>query len=259
MMEKISSRIEEIPPQEIWTPEARWTISHTSGEITFLFPAFGPGTYNEVVGQVRANREKGLHLPRGEQSALMLDEAYNSIDKSIKKNFRTEFIRTDIMRHGWLWVPHINVWTPTDAKNPGMYSVFDQNGEGLTRKYTTEELEERLTGGDIERGVRFSHDRTVAFAPRGSYSAGEHRSGTLARNGAFIAVYGSKGAEALDSVAKQFKRAPYSWVVDNSSSENIQTLSALGRNFSDGGLGAGFNTYGGSREGYVLSVSGSEK
>ncbi|MBI5803902.1 hypothetical protein HY450_01525 [Candidatus Pacearchaeota archaeon] len=205
-----------------------------------------------------ANRERGAALPTGEQSAFMLDEAYNSKDPTVKDSSRTEFVRNDIMRNGGLWVPEVTITTPQNTKNPGMYSVFDENGEGLRRVYTTEELEDRLTGGDTEKGVRFSQDRTVAFAPQNIVRAGEHKKGTLAQDGACIAVYSPEGAEALDRMAEQFRFKLYSRVAKNNSNENIQSLSALlrGRDLVDDRLDAYFYSDG-SWGGYVLSVSGS--
>ena len=254
MTKTTSSRIEEL--ERVWTPEARWTIPEAPRESVFLFPAFGPGNYDNVLGQVI---ESKTVLPNGEQYAFLLDEAYNSMDKAIKKSPRSEFIRKDIMYDGWLWVPSVNVWTPKDAKIPGMYSVFDENGQGLTKVYKLEELEDRLSKGDTGKGVRFSQDRTVAFAPQKTIRAGEHEKGTLAQDGAFIANYGIEGSEALDRVAEQFRFKPYSWIVDNDSNKNVQSLSALDwvRYLDDGRLYASFNSDGDGRYGYIVSVSGS--
>jgi len=258
MSQDISSSIEEL--EKVWTPEARFTIPQRLGETAFLFQAFGPGNYDNVVGQVMANKERGANLPRGEQSAVMLDEVYNSDNPAITGSERSEFVRENIIRNGWLWVPNVNVWTPQDTKNPGMYAVFDENGQGLARTYTIEELEDRLKGADTERGVRFSQDRTVAFAPQNTIRAGYHEKGTLSKDGAFIAGYGVDGSEALDSVAKQFSFKPYSWTVDNDSGELVQTLSALYRyrDLVSDRLDAVFDSYGSGRYGYVISVSGSD-
>ena len=258
MTKTTSSRIEELP--RVWTPEAGWTILQDQEEIaTFLFPAFGPGNYEKVIAQVLSNRERGANLPRGEQLAFLLDEAHNSANAKVKKSPRSEFVRKDIMYNGWLWVHHVNVWTPRKIKNPGMYSVFDEHGQGLDKEYTIEELEDRLNGGSTERGVRFSEDRRVAFAPLNTFRPGYHKKGTLSQDGAFIANYGVKGAEALDRVAEQFRLNPYSLIVNNDSDKPIQSLSALygGRNLDDDRLGANFNSGGDYRDGYVVSVSGS--
>ncbi len=117
-----------------------------------------------------------------------------------------------------------------------------------------------MRGGENWKGVRFSQDGTVAFAPQNTITAGEHKKGTLAQDGAYNAVYGPKGAETLDRVAEQFRLNPYSWIVGNRSDKPIQTLSALNR----GGvvivsrLSANFISYGDNRSGYVVSVSGSK-
>lgn len=251
-----TSKIEELG--RVWTPEANWQIPIDSGEAVFVFPAFGPNNYDAVVKQVLASRQR---LPTGEQSAFMLDETYNSADEGVKKSPRTEFVRKTIMNDGWLWVPQVNIWTPRDVKNPGMYSLFDENGEGLGKERDISELEDRLSGGSTERGVRFSQDRKVAFAPLNTITSGNHEKGKLSQDGAFIAVYRVKGAEKLDEVAKAFGRKPYSWTVDNNSNKPIQSLSALG---GCGGLGAYrlyayFYSGGADGSGYVLSVSGSNR
>ena len=259
MTKTTSSRIEKTP--RVWTPEATWTISQDNREVaTFLFPEFGPGPYHNVAAEVIANRKNRVVLPTGEQLAFLLDEAYNSPDEAIKQSSRAEFVRKNIMRDGWLLVPSVNVWTPRAVKNPGMYAVFDENGQGPTRIYSIEELEERLQGGENWRGVRFSQDGTVAFAPQNTITAGEHKKGTLAHDGAYIAVYRPNGAEALDRVAEQFKFNPYSWIVNNNSDEPIQTLSALGGYgvIVVSRLGADFDSVGNDRAGYVVSVSGSQ-
>jgi hypothetical protein len=248
----IGSRIEEL--EKVWTPEARWTIPKAPGEPTFMFPAFGRGSYDNDVKQVLDAKQR---LATGEQSAFMLDEAYNSVANAIKNSPRTEFVRQNIMHDRWLWIPSVNVWTPKDAKNPGMYAVFDEEGHGLNREYTIEELEDRLQGSDMKRGVRFSQDRTVAFAPRNTIKSKEHEKGTLSQDGAFIAVYSPEGAEALDKVAENFALKPYSLIINNNSDKPVQTLSALDGSSIGFRLNASFISGGLNGFGYVVSVSGS--
>ena len=246
-----ASRIEELG--KVWTPETNWRIPTVMGEVTFVFPAFGPNFRNEVVEQVLANKQR---LPMGEQSAFMLDEAYNSTDEDVKNSPRTEFVRKNIMYRGWLWVPNVNVWTPRNISNPGMYTVFDENGEDLAKERSVAELEDRLSGGSTEKGVRFSKDREVAFSPLGLIKKEYHEKGTLSQDGAFIANYGVEGSEKLDAVAKAFSFRPYSWIVENTTDKPIQTLSALhGRRYVVGDrLFAYFNSKG-TWGGYVLPVS----
>ena len=124
--------------------------------------------------------------------------------------------------------------------------------EDILTKAAREEKEKCST----ERGVRFSTDRRVAFAPLNTITAGAHNKGTLSQDGAFITVYGVEGAEKLDAVAKVFSLKPYSWIVDNDSDKLIQSLFALGggRLLGDGRLSADFDSNGNGRGGYVLSV-----
>lgn len=248
-----TSRIEEFA--KVWTPEASWSVPTAQDEATFIFPAFGPNVYNEVVKQVLANKQR---LPTGEQDAFMLDEAYNSANQEDKDSSRTKFIRKNVMRDGWLWVPQVNCWTPKNIKNPGMYSIFDETGEGLSKERNVAELEDRLSGGSTERRVRFSKDRKVAFAPLNTVKSEYHKIGTLSQDGVFIANYGIEGAEKLDNIAKVFSYKSYSWIVDNTSDKLVQTLSALFGVFVGGRLDAGFNASGSNWGGYVLSVSGSK-
>lgn len=246
-----ASRVEEI--KRVWTPEANLWTSIGEVEVGFAFPALGPGNYHEIVKQVI---DAGQGLPTGTQTAFMLDDVYNSGD--VKNHPRAESVRGK-MNDAWIWVSQVEVWTPQSIRNPGMYSVFDEKGEGLARIYTTEELEDRLSGGDTERGVRFSQDRTVAFAPQNTIMAGSHKKGTLSQDGAYIATYGVDGTEKLDAVAENFVLKPHSWILNNNSDGNVQRVSALDRSrgLNDGRLSADFNSSGDGRGGYVFSVSGS--
>ena len=248
------SRIEEIA-RPAWALGASLGVPIKDEEVVFNFPAFGPDNYNGVVRKVLDNRQR---LPTGKQTAFMLDEAYNSTNPEVKNSPRTKFVRDTIMRDGRLWIPNVNVWTPNSIRNPGMYVVFDENGQSLAKVYTIEELEDRLSGGSTERGVRFSRDGTVSFAPRNTIGSGNHEKGTLAYDGAFIASCGIDGAEKLDNAANGFALEPYSWIVDNNSGNNIQSLSGLCRGGNlVGRLVADFSSGGDLRLGYVVSVSGS--
>lgn len=186
-------KIEEL--NVAWRPEAKLSIP--SANAVFIFPPFGPGNYTDVVNQALSSGQK---LPTGEQIAFMLNEVYDC-EKPHFLNERMSFMRNFIMDHGRLYVPVINIWTSTnDAANPGRYAVFDENGRGLTRGYTYEELEDRLSGGTTEREVRFSEDRKVSFAPKNTYD----RNCRLWKNGLFVGTYGAEGAEKLDRINSDF-------------------------------------------------------
>ena len=224
--------------------------------VQFVSHASGPDTYNVVMQDVAG---RGLNLATGEENAFLLDAVYNSDDQDFKNSPEAEFVRNKVIRDNWLWVPNVNVWTPRNIKNPGVYVVFDEKGEGLSKRRDINQLEEQLSGCSTERGVRFSKDRKVAFAPLNTISSGSHNKGTLAQDGAYIANYGVEGAERLDEVAKKFTFKPYSWIVDNDSNDQIQRLSALSGDWAvDVGLGAFFDYVGGSGVGYAFGKTGSK-
>ncbi len=226
------------------------------GEARFVSPAIGPGTYDSVVKEVLARK---LNLPTGEHDAFLLDEVYNSEVSDFKDSQEAEFVKKNIMKNGWLWVPNVNVWTPKNVKNPGVYVVFDEKGQGRDQKIDVSRLEDQLSGGSTEKGVKFSKDRKVSFAPLNTIKSGYHDKGTLAQDGAVIANYGFEGAEKIDNVARTFSGKPYSWIIDNTTDQPIQTLSALDRNWSDGGrLYAYFNNLGGYGYGCAFGESGSK-
>ena len=102
-------------------------------DVRFVSPASGPNTYNAVMQDILGKR---LNLASGEENAFLLDAVYNSKDSDFKDSQEAEFVRKNIMRNGWLWIPNINVWTPRNVKNPGVYVVFDEKGEGPSKKKT---------------------------------------------------------------------------------------------------------------------------
>lgn len=237
-----------------WTPEARLSVPVGDDTVPFLFPAFGPGTYADTT---KETLEAGQRLPTGEQTAGMLDAVYTH--PAIKNSKYAQEVRKTIMHDGWLWVPHLQVWTPHNLKNPGLYVMPDTQGKGISQQVTLTELEDKLSGGFTERGVRFSADGTIRFAPLTTMKSEYHDKGTLAHDGAFIANYTVAGAEQLDTVAKQFTFKPYSWLMMNVSPDNILRLAALNWNryIDVVRLNALFDACGSSRSGYVLSVAGS--
>src|SRR3989344_810713 len=232
-------------------------VSIREEKAKFVFPPIGPGSYDIAVKEVLA---RGLKLPTGEQTAFLLNEVYNSNAPQFKDSSEAEFVRKNIIKDGCLRVPNINIWTPKRVENPGLYVVHDENGKGLSEKIDTNVLEDRLSGGSTERqGVRFSRDRKVAFAPLNTITAGSHIKGALAQDGAYIANYGVEGAVRLDKVDARFALNPYSFVVDHTENDQIQSLSALDRYWLHSvGLGADFISNGADGYGFVFGLAGSD-
>ncbi len=256
-----TSRIERVK-RPAWALEADLYVPTGDKEAAFGFPAFGPNNYSTIVRQALDNKQR---LPTGEQTAFMLDEVYNSDVPGIKNSPEAQFVRDTIMKDRWLWVPVVNVWTPISDKNAGLYGVHDENGQWYSKVYTLEELEDRLSGGKTERGVKFSQDRKIAFAS-GNLIAGfgeenerHHEKGTLHKDGAFLVGYDIEGAQKLDNVGKVFTYKPRSWIVVNKTDKPVQSLSTLewSRYLDDGRLYASFDADDDYGYGYVVSVSGS--
>lgn len=183
----------------------------------------GPSTYAETGETILNNRLKLLSAP---ELVSLLHQVYCSQDNEFRQHPKTEFISKKVMQDN-LWVFNRNLWTPKNAKNAGVYVQFDEQVKGMSERLQTDQLEDLLSGGSVERGVRFSKDGKTAFAPYSSIPSGYYSEGRLTQNGFVIASYGAEGAEKLNAIAKTFTPEPYVFLVDNSSESNTQSLSTL--------------------------------
>ena len=204
-------------------------VPHLNEEVRFSYPGQGPDNYCAVGYSIL---DKELTLPDGWQTASLLNEVYCSENPEFKDSPEANIIRNGVMNKRWLWVFNRNLWTPKSAKNAGVYVQSDSQGKGMSEILKISDLEDALSSGKTEKGVRFSEDGLTAFAPYNTMQAGSHAKGTLAKNGFVLASYGVEGAEKLDNVAKTFAAKPYVWLIDNAGDKPIQSLSAL-----DGGWG----------------------
>jgi len=146
----------------MWTPEAELHIPHENGEIKFAFPPFGPGEYRVVGQQIL---DAGLQVPNGGQMASLVHTAF--CDPDMKDEPQFERIK-HIIRGGdqnWLWMYLCNFVT-----KKGIYVFQDSEVRGGQLNLTQRDLEKMLKEGPEIKGIRFSEDIRVSFAPRGSYS-----------------------------------------------------------------------------------------
>ena len=250
-MEKTSTvgRIERVAKK--WTPDSYLLVPHQNGEVRFVYPSF----QNNYVNAGSSIINSGLEIPTGSESVSLLNEAYHSEDKEFNNSPETDFIRNDVMKQRWLWVFNRNIWTPKNAKNAGVYVQFDSQAKGMSEILSVNDLEDALSGGKTENGVRFSKDGRTAFASYNTTRAGSHDKGTLAKNGFVIASYGLEGAEKLDNVSREFTFKPYVYLVDNTQDKPVQSLSALGRSWDDDyGLSVDGGADGLGRSGYAFGV-----
>jgi len=192
----IQPRIERI--EKVWTLDAKIHIPQEDKETVFAYPSFGPNTYLEVGKQIL---EKGLTVPTGGQTASLLYEVYCS---DLQDGHEFEDIR-NTMRTRWIQVFNRNLWT-----SEGVYILQDPEAKGRTEELDVNDLEERLIGGTkFSKGVKFSQDKTLRFAPKDSYKLEYNSSDELASNGFVIASYGVEGAEKLAEVSRKFPNKPY--------------------------------------------------
>lgn len=209
------------------------------------------GTYVNVGKAILSSQSPKLRLPTGEERAFELDRVYNSEDAEFRESPEADAVR-DNMKNNHVWVFNRNIWTSESARNPGLYVVFDSQAQGISAPFDLTELEDKLSGGTTERGVRFSKDGTIRFAPRNTFYLGTQK-GALADSGFVIANYGIEGAKKLDKVAPKVGMGkPYIYGVSGNS-EPIQKVAALGHDWGlDGGLGLG----GGWDDDYLGFASG---
>jgi hypothetical protein len=183
-----------------------------------------------------------------------------SDDNKFKESPEANFVRNDVMQNRWLWVFNRNIWTLRNAKNAGVYVQYDGEAKGMSETLSVNDLEDALSGGTTEKGVRFSKDRKTAFAAYNTMQGGSQDSVTLAGNGFVIASYDIEGAENLARVSKAFKLRPYVYLADNTGEKQVQGLSALIRlRYDDVRLFVYGDTFGSNREGYAFGVDAPQK
>mgnify|MGYP001607095984 CR=1 FL=1 len=191
---KYQPRVEKI--ERVWVPDAKLWTPHNSGETAFASPAFGPNNYRDVGQEIIS---KKLSVPTGDYTASLLHSAYCS-DVTNEQEFKN--VR-DIMRSNWLWIFDKNLWT-----DKGVYVLQDLKATGRSQPLTINNLEKALKNGKEINGLRFSKERHVRFAPKGSYNLGDTTHEALTKDGFIIASCGAEGAEKLGEVSSQFKNKP---------------------------------------------------
>jgi len=208
-------------------------VPHKGKTLTVGYPAFGPHYYINV-GKEILNR--GQSVPTGDLIAPLVRAVY--CDENIKNEPESKDVR-EIMRDGWLHVFNRDIW----ASN-GLYVIKDEDALGREALFNLEELEDLLSGGDTELGVRFSQDRKIRFAPKSTYILGEHTpgtNGTLARDGSVIANYDVKGAEQLGEASSEFRYNPRSLGLDIQEGQAPeQRIAGLGSGRVLDGYGLGY-------------------
>ncbi|MEK6945433.1 MAG: hypothetical protein AABW63_01435 [Nanoarchaeota archaeon] len=145
-------------------------------------------------------------IATGDQTASVIYAAYCS---NLKNEPEFREIR-NIMEEGasdtvGFWVFNKTLWT-----KKGVYVVQqDPEAIGIKQDLDQNELEVMLENSKEIRGVRFSKDEKVRFAPKETYNLEFNTPDFLAKNGFVIASYGEEGAQKLAEVSTKFKNQPY--------------------------------------------------
>lgn len=204
-------------------------VPHEKTNIAFAYPSEAPDDYAKVGKSIL---EQGFKVPLGDYTASLVHPAYCS-----KNNNKPEFRNVrNVMRNIWIWIFNINLWT-----NNGVYVLQDTEAIGRSQELDSNELEKMLKGGREIKGIRFSEDKKLRFAPKGSYTLDFQTSESFAKDGFIIASFGQKGAEKLGEVSTKFKGQPYIYGLKIGEGQNPeQRVSALG------GGDAGISFYGDS-------------
>ncbi|PIN91551.1 hypothetical protein COU57_00180 [Candidatus Pacearchaeota archaeon CG10_big_fil_rev_8_21_14_0_10_32_14] len=169
--------------------------------------------------------------------ASLLHSAY--CDDSVSNEPEFKNVR-EIMKNRWLWVFNRNLWT-----DKGVYVSQDDKAVGRSKQLDINELEKKLKGGRelSVGGIRFSQDGKTRYAPKGSYTSGDHTPERLSKDGFIIASCNQEGAEKLGEVSSKFKNNPYLYSLDISERQKPELrVSAVygyfvGFRFDGGGRG----------------------
>lgn len=203
--------------EEVPTTGKLWT-QHQAGEISFAYTPTGPNYYLAVGKQILDSNKK---VPTGDYTASLLHAAYFGEARDGRGFGRVR----EIMKNNWLWVFNQNLWTPK-----GVYVVQDVNAVGRTMPLDISHLEGILNGGEELSwgGIRFSKNKGIRFAPKGSYQHGEMTPEQFAKDGFILASLGVEGAEKLGEISSTFNRNPFSYTLNLDKGQELRISSVGG-------------------------------
>lgn len=220
-------------------------VPHKEGIIAVAYPLEGPDTY---INAGKSVLSRNLELLTAEEIASLLHAVYCGPEE-FREQPEVSAIR-DIIKNKWLWVPSVRLWTPE-----GVYVVHDKEAAGLSQPLNVGNLEERLNGGNVVNGIRFSPDESVRFAPRKSYRLEKHTPESLSKDSSIIAEYGLQGAEKLREVSARFIMPPYVYGVNLEKGQKpVQRLSTLYSSLYGHRLGVVGDDCGYFRIGYAFRI-----
>lgn len=175
---------------------------------------FGPfhGLYFDVGEEIID--EKVLKLCDGKSIASLLYHSWQ--EKEVNESLRR-----------WIWIGEVNVWTKR-----GVYVIKDEFCYGKDRPFIFPRIGQGFPEGEQIKGVFFNDDRSIRFAPKETYTLGEHTPETLCEDGYVIATCGVEGAAMLAEASKNFNGNPRTWGLDvqekGTAKHGLTTLTSSG-------------------------------
>ena len=208
-------------------------VKSPNGVISFVAPAFGPGTYADVNSRIL---EAGLEEPTMAQTANLVHAAWQNPNEK----YSSDIIKK--LRSNWLWTFNGLLYVP----NEGIY-IQDRpeirNGRVFMDK------------SDIVKKLG-AKDPSVRFVPFGTFKRESQTSLELAKNPFIQALAGEEGADKLAQVADKYSNKPYVWAFDK---KDVSQLTARVAGLDSWGiLGGGLLVSGDdwddSYDGYAFGV-----
>ncbi|MBI2044577.1 hypothetical protein HYT23_00810 [Candidatus Pacearchaeota archaeon] len=175
-------------------------VNSKQGTLSFVAPAFGPGTYANVGTQIN---EAGLIQPTMVQTAELVHGAW----QNPKEKYSADVIQK--LRSNWLlgfngllYVPNEGIYIQDrpEVRNGGVF----------------------MDHGDIIKKLG-AKDPGVRFVPFGTFKIESQSSFELAKNLFIQALAGEEGADKLAQVADKYNFKPYVWALGR---ENVSQLTA---------------------------------
>jgi hypothetical protein len=168
--------------------------------------AFAPflmerNTYEKVGREILSS---GYLIPTGEEIGSLIYAVYFNSNFQGNKRPRVFDDVKYLLDHGGdrkIWVFNRNLWT-----QKGVYVVQDLEAKGISEKLDENELEKKLENSREIKGVQFSQDNKVRFAPKRTYKLGGINHLDLAENGFIIASHGIEGARNIAEVSSKIQR-----------------------------------------------------
>jgi len=210
-------------------------VQSKKGVISFVAPAFGPGTYANVGNQII---ESGLAQPTMAQTAHLVHGTW----QNPKEKYSSDIINK--LKNNWLWgfngllyVPNEGIYVQDRPKIKDGRVVMDKN-----------DLANKLG----------SKDPSVRFVPFGTFNREKQSSLELAKNPFVQALAGEEGADKLAQVADKYKFKPFVWTIDKGNvNEPITRVASLYsyRDIDVVRLHVNGNYWGDYNVGYAFGVS----